>query len=276
MNRILFIVEGTLTEPAIIRNIEQCFFTSNDHPKSSIESLILPATTNIYTVWKKMEADDWDTDVIEVIKELCKNVPPKELKTDLNTLHTSDYSEIYLFFDYDGHANDIPENQHNVVIHKMLNSFCNESEMGKLYISFPMAEALKDISVFESCKSSVCIADIDDGKQYKKYVNQRTTISKLKSIGSDVWILILKLFLQKVCCLFDLSEIDFFKFRKYILPQTIFSNQVSKYIEPHRKVMLMSAFPEFILDYFGEEFWKDILEENAFVFSEADCEQKFV
>ena len=129
---------------------------------------------------------------------------------------------------------------------------------------------------FESCKSSVCIADIDDGKQYKKYVNQRTTISKLKSIGSDVWILILKLFLQKVCCLFDLSEIDFFKFRKYILPQTIFSNQVSKYIEPHRKVMIMSAFPEFTLDYFGEEFWKDIFGENAFIFSEADCKQKFV
>lgn len=50
MNRILFIVEGTLTEPAIIKNIEQHFFTSADYPKSSIESLILPATTNIYTV----------------------------------------------------------------------------------------------------------------------------------------------------------------------------------------------------------------------------------
>lgn len=65
MNRILFIVEGTLTEPAIIKNIEQHFFTSADYPKSSIESLILPATTNIYTVWKKMEADGWDTGIIE-------------------------------------------------------------------------------------------------------------------------------------------------------------------------------------------------------------------
>lgn len=276
MNRILFIVEGTLTEPAIIKNIEQHFFTSTDYPKSSIESLILPATTNIYTVWKKMEADDWDTDIIEVIKELCKNVPPRELKIDLKTLRTSDYSEIYLFFDYDGHANDIPENQHNIVIHKMLNCFCNESEMGRLYISYPMAEALKDISAFESCKSSACIADIDDGKQYKKYVNQRTTMPKLKSIGSDVWIMILKLFLQKVCCLFDLSEIDFLKFRKYILPQTIFSIQVDKYIEPHRKVMIMSDFPEFILDYFGEEFWKGIFGGNGFIFSEADCEQKGV
>ena len=129
---------------------------------------------------------------------------------------------------------------------------------------------------FGSCKSSVCITDIDDGKQYKKYINQRTTMPKLKSIGSDVWIMILKLFLQKLYCLFALSEIDFIKFRKYILPQTIFSIQVDKYIEPHRKVMIISAFPEFILDYFGEEFWRDVFGGDSFIFNGENCGQKYV
>ena len=68
MSKILFVVEGKEEEPKIIESINQCFFTQKS--KNDIEYFVLPACTNIYSVWKKLREDDWDTDTVEVIKEL--------------------------------------------------------------------------------------------------------------------------------------------------------------------------------------------------------------
>lgn len=44
-------------------------------------------------LWTKLREDDFNTDVISVLKEMnCK---------------VAEFAEVYLFFDYDGHHNNI-------------------------------------------------------------------------------------------------------------------------------------------------------------------------
>ena len=258
MNKILFIVEGESTEPQILRSLQKCFFSSEEYPKSEIDCLVLPACTNIYTIWRKLEADSWETELLEVIKELCRNIPKKRQKIDLQDLSAADYAETYLFFDYDGQANDIPGNQHNEILSKMLQSFSDETDMGKLYLSFPMVEALKDFHSSVSCMESVCITATNIGRQYKRDVAKRALVTDFKRFDDSMWNSALKIFMQKVCCLFDRKDMDFAEFRRIVTPVSVFSAQNSKYISENGQVMILSAFPEFLLDYFGEEFWRKV------------------
>ncbi len=59
-----FIVEGEVREPQIIDNILKVFFSHD-----SFKIITLPAEENIYMLWKKLKADDFDTDIIEVLRE---------------------------------------------------------------------------------------------------------------------------------------------------------------------------------------------------------------
>lgn len=125
-----FIVEGQAREPLIIDNISKVFFSHGN-----FKIITLPAGQNIYMLWKKLKEDDFNTDIIEVLRE-----ERKELAEQLVGLGRDDFSEVYLFFDYDGHQNNLGTADDGDVIEQMLKSFDNETESGKLYISYPMVE----------------------------------------------------------------------------------------------------------------------------------------
>ena len=60
----VFIVEGEAREPQIIDNISKVFFS-----RLNFKIITLPAGENIYMLWKKLKEDDFDTDIIEVLRE---------------------------------------------------------------------------------------------------------------------------------------------------------------------------------------------------------------
>ena len=134
---IAFIVEGEDREPLIINNIFKVFFSH-----ANFKIFMLPAEQNIYMLWKKLKEDDFDTDIIEVLRE-----EHEDLEKQLDGIGRDDFSEIYLFFDYDVHQNNLSRDDDPNVLEQMLTNFDNETENGKLYISYPMVEALRD---FES------------------------------------------------------------------------------------------------------------------------------
>lgn len=94
-----FIVEGEAREPLIIENISKVFFVHGN-----FKIITLPAGQNIYMLWKKLKADDFDTDIIEVLRE-----EHEELEKQLHGLSRDDFSEVYLFFDYDGHQDNLSD-----------------------------------------------------------------------------------------------------------------------------------------------------------------------
>ena len=53
-------------------------------------------------LWKKLKADDFDTDIIEVLRE-----SNKKIREQLEGLSRDDFSEVFLFFDYDAHQTNL-------------------------------------------------------------------------------------------------------------------------------------------------------------------------
>ena len=129
-----FIVEGEAREPQIIDNISKVFFSHGN-----FKIITLPAGENIYMLWKKLKADDFDTDIIEVLRE-----SNDDISKQLDGLSRDDFSEVYLFFDYDMHQTNLGKEDDADAVKQMLESFDNETVNGKLYISYPMVEALRD------------------------------------------------------------------------------------------------------------------------------------
>lgn len=133
---ILMIVEGEVREVNIINHVENFF-----DKKDKFKYINLPARQNIYMLWKVLKEDDFQTDIIEIIREKVEGADKI-----LSGISRDDISETYLFFDLDAQQKNLPYGEDNAitVISEMLDSFDNETESGKLYISYPMIEALRD------------------------------------------------------------------------------------------------------------------------------------
>ena len=117
-----FIVEGEAREPQVIDNISKVFFKHGN-----LKIITLPAGENIYMLWKKLKADDFDTDIIEVLRE-----SNKKIREQLEGLSRDDFSEVFLFFDYDVHQTNLGKADDGDVINQMLESFDNETREWKV------------------------------------------------------------------------------------------------------------------------------------------------
>ena len=66
-------------------------------------------------LWQKLKEDEFETDVIEVVREYNETA-----KRKLEGYKCDDFMEVYLFFDYDGHQDNLKGNSKGKVI--VLNS----------------------------------------------------------------------------------------------------------------------------------------------------------
>ena len=102
---IAIIVEGENYEKGIINNIQKVFFHSSD--KKTVQKIItLPAGMNIYMLWKRMIADDCEVDIIELVRESCE-----ASRLQLYGFERKDFSEVYMFFDFDAHQKNLPDTE---------------------------------------------------------------------------------------------------------------------------------------------------------------------
>ncbi|MGN0326135.1 MAG: hypothetical protein ACI4DW_07475 [Lachnospiraceae bacterium] len=240
-----FIVEGEAREPLIIDNISKVFFTHGN-----IEIITLPAGENIYMLWKKLKKDDFDTDIIEVLRE-----SNEEIREQLAELSRDDFSEIYLFFDYDAHQKNLGKNDDKDIIDQMLVSFDNETENGKLYISYPMVEALRDFEPGVCGKRDACFVSIEALGDYKNTSSVRSFNPHFKEYKIDVWKDIIDVFAMRMSCLLGLPDtLEYEHYSERINPYEILI--LEKMELQKKRVFILSAFPEFLVDYFGVKLWK--------------------
>lgn len=155
--KIAFIYEGIQAEEDLLNNMKHVYLSRF----YEVETFHLPADGNIYMLWKRLIDDEFETNVIDLLKEMSEEA---RQRIAAENLKASDFSEIYLFFDYDGHAAQFSEEtleeanelcirlgmpevkNKRDLLERMLLVFQNETEYGKLYISYPMIESLKEIS----------------------------------------------------------------------------------------------------------------------------------
>ncbi len=240
-----FIVEGEAREPQIIDNISKVFFAHGN-----FKIITLPAGQNIYMLWKKLKEDDFETDLIEVLRE-----GSDEIKEQLADLSRDDFSEVYLFFDYDTHQKNLSKEEDTDAVAQMLASFDNETDNGKLYISYPMVEALRDYKTGECGDRVSCYVSARDMKNYKNISAQRSQYPQFRGYDYDIWKDIIDIFAMRISCLFGFAEtLKYDQYSELVSPSEIYSLEAKK--TPVQGVFVLSAFPEFLVDYYGTRLWR--------------------
>ncbi|QZE14168.1 hypothetical protein K4L44_16845 [Halosquirtibacter laminarini] len=266
-SEVFILVEGDDLEWQIIDSLKTCFYNDLNIKLKSKVILIGAFGTSIYGLYKET-SNDPDLDLFGLIKEKGRkkidDLENERLKNNKQSFSekqqkivdhiknlleykVANVSEVFLFFDYDSHCT----NADDLKIDNMLKLFNEETEFGKLYLSYPMVEAIKHID--NDCfKDKVDIAE----KCYKTKVN-RTCLEEYKHFNDydiNTWRRIIKLHLQKmnyiVNDIYDLPSNN-------ISQRMIFKCQKTKYIDKLREdckvVAVLSAFPPFLYDYFTDD-----------------------
>jgi hypothetical protein len=130
-NTILLVFEGEIIEKQIFRSIKNYFF-----PLSDGRTIIRASFCGeIFQLWNIVK-DDADLDIVEILKE--------RPNSDILDLSRNNVSEVHLFFDHDAHfRSDVSQREYYEKINSLIDTFSNEFERGKLWISYPMVEAIK-------------------------------------------------------------------------------------------------------------------------------------
>lgn len=262
----LFVVEGARREVRFLESLEQ----ELESGSRDVEVLVLPAKQDIYMLYQKLVEDDFETDVVEILREA-----DEETRDKLDGLRRNDIDEIFLFFDFDpqrfkkiGVGGALP--MIAATIEKMLEVFDNETEFGKLYISYPMIEAVYDYKRGgRLCAAySNCRFPFEAMTDYKRDAGSNNPIASRHDLP---WREILKVFVARIACLLDMGSVGFADYRNRVTPLSIYQAQ-KEMMGTSESVFVLSALPEFLLDYYTEEYW----EENIGIesVSHEDCEQR--
>ena len=237
-NNILLVLEGQ-KEEAVVESLTKFFLNEN----TVVTSVYC---TTIYKLYKEVSADE-DLDVFILLREIETN------KERLKNFKRTDFAEIYMFFDYDGHATNASDEK----LKELLEFFDEETEKGKLYISYPMLEALKHIEDFDKFKDLKFVCD-KSLERYKKKVNQvcLRPLVDFRVYTFDIWQSLIEVHLKKT----NLIVYNAYEYPpKPIAQNLIFKAQISKFLSIDQTVAVLSAFPPFLLDYYGQEKLRQLL-----------------
>ena len=153
--KILIIVEGAKTDLKLMKHLLNVYGIDKRHQ-------IVSFNTNIYTLYNEMFAggDPENLDILQVLKEREHNDEKRRILDDI-------YSDILLVFDLDPQAPDFSPNK----ICEMMSYFTESSDMGKLYLNYPMVESfyhMKSIPDDEYLERKIAVSLLS---KYKSIVN---------------------------------------------------------------------------------------------------------
>lgn len=242
----LFLLEGEARESTFIYYMAKTFFKD----KYNAKVITLPAKMNLYMLYNAMtESDGFSLDFVEVIRDLIPGA-----NEELNEIKRDDIDEIFLIFDYDIHQTNLPKDVDSIAAtNEMFNFFNNETENGKLYVSYPMIEAIYDFLDSSCTPFTECYILNDSFENYKKTVGNNTTRSS-RHFRYPEWENILTCFSQRLVCLMQSQSIDYEYYKSYITPKTIMEKQL-ELSKKYSSSFVISALPELLFDYYKKDFW---------------------
>ena len=130
---ILFVFEGARREPMLFESIKYLFF------EKETDTIVYSFGNNIYNLYKQiMELGTGD--IVSLLREIHRGNEENPFK---DIASSSDFAEIYLFFDYDLQHKFLSLEEINSRLKDMLELFDDETSNGKLYINYPMIESIR-------------------------------------------------------------------------------------------------------------------------------------
>lgn len=252
-SKIAVIYEGEDTEPRLFENIENKFFRDGQ-----FTLIHFPAAENIHMLAQRIKDDEY-LDIIEVIREHNATAAKK-----LDGYTKDDFEGVYLFFDLDPQDRG---NYNEENLDMMLSVFDNETGNGKLYISYPMVEAIRDLKFNDNCNRR-CTHDIWGGQHYKAVVSDVTEFTDFKSYDYNKWKPILQHAVKKANCIVFENDLENCGTLYTIPDRNVFIDRLSqkeiywaqqrKFIS-NGKVAILSSVPLFLLEYKDSKFWNSLM-----------------
>ena len=214
---ILFVFEGAEREPRILKTLERLFFGEG-------ERLVCSFGNNIYELYRQLNEFEGDGDIVSILRENKADLPLG--------VKSSDFSEVYLFFDYDFQNENLGLKEMNRRLREMLELFDDETDNGKLYVSYPMVESL--------CYTK-------ELPEAGRHHLRKDEFMKVK----ENWSILVKQHTSKanyICtgknCIPEDKEI--------VSQQRIFAGQEKKYLCEGDAIAILNAFPLFLFEYFRD------------------------
>ncbi|MBQ8072092.1 MAG: hypothetical protein IJ202_14750 [Bacteroidales bacterium] len=253
----LFIFEGRNPEDEIFRSMERLF------PSSPEERIIQTFDCNIYSLYDRMKSLDGYGDVVNVMKELYRKRDDNPFTEGMDS---SSFSEIFLFFDYDlHHPNNLTFEEKDSEIEELLSFFSDETDNGKLYISYPMAEAIWHTKELEDpCFSSYCVP-IDKCHSFKRlaaefngYKNHFFICFNEQHGGNNEevlrnnWLLLIKQHVSKVRFIRHDEDYAPPSLKIVISQLELFTAIRTKYVSAKGLIPILSAFPIYLYDNYKD------------------------
>lgn len=236
MERTLFVFEGEHREKLYFESMENAFFDGQ-------QSRILVSFQNdIYELYEQLSIDN-DLDPFELIKQLNPLAKNREL---LANLRRDQIGQIYLFFDMEPHDEKFDPQK----LLDMLALFEDETEQGKLFISYPMVEAIRDIDDHTEYLTQTVRLEDCRGRNYKGLSAQRgnSIYQDAKKIDKTAWQTLISANLQKANYLISGNCVPTPVIDQHPIAQT----QLDQFL-PRGEVSVLAAFPIFLADYFGSK-----------------------
>ena len=169
--KVLVLVEGERTDVFLMNRLFSIY-------KMDVEYEIVPYRTNIYVLYKEMfeNSDPEEIDLLQLLKS-------HETDPERKAIFDYYYSDILLIFDLDPQDGKFsPE-----IIGRMARYFVESSDMGKLYINYPMVESFFHMASIPDPNYDNYDASIEELKshKYKKRVQQETVYHEYRKFASS-------------------------------------------------------------------------------------------
>lgn len=243
--KVLIVLEGEKPEENTLARLQRAF--SEELADLSEDLVEYVYSSHIYGLYNKLKEDDGFSDVIEVLKELY---PDDEA---LQNTDREDISQVYLFFDLDIHKQPIEKSCDQ--LNELVQFFDNETENGKLFLSYPMVEAINICDVENGLMSDdrklFCIDKcVNDG--FKHFVDDLNRDSKTicRANSRKNWLIISKANYEKAKWLMHLTSDELSSVLDQMQQAAILQHQ-QELIKQNNVVATLSAFPFFLLEYVG-------------------------
>lgn len=157
-SKILVLVEGEKTDYRLMGHLLEVYGISDSHE-------IVSYNTNIYVLYNEMfrDGDPSSMDILQILKE-------RERDPEKKMLFDERYSDILLIFDLD--PQDPAFSADKIV--EMASYFVESSDMGKLYLNYPMVEAfyhMKSIPDEEYYQYTASLEELRN-REYKARVSK--------------------------------------------------------------------------------------------------------
>ena len=239
---ILFVFEGRKTEPSLFKTLEYLYFKNPDEQK------ICCFGYSIYELYRLMNESDFTEDIVTVIKRKLESRNENPIPENVSVI---DFSEVYLFFDYDFQNKNLRLEDLNAQLQEVESIKCTQKLPDEHFYEYKVARSecsdFKDhvSKVYNYYKSSDFMQfPLDKNtkrlrpitKERERFVKENWNYLKAQNVKKANYI----------CT----DIYDYPENKASVSQKKILAAQLEKHVLLNNEVSVLNAFPLFLYEYF--------------------------